>query len=76
MKFFKYILQLIIIYFFFLKFLNGKQLKLVQAVWRHGDRAPKVKSYKNDPYDERIWTRGWNQLTIVKILFFNLKKNL
>ncbi|KAI1732964.1 histidine phosphatase superfamily (branch 2) domain-containing protein [Ditylenchus destructor] len=40
-----------------------KKLKFVHALWRHGDRAPSKKPYPLDPYDERYWPRGWNQLT-------------
>uniref|UniRef100_A0A915CKY2 Acid phosphatase n=1 Tax=Ditylenchus dipsaci TaxID=166011 RepID=A0A915CKY2_9BILA len=38
-------------------------LKFVQAIWRHGDRAPKYKPYPADKYDESFWPRGWSQLT-------------
>ena len=42
-----------------------RELKFVQAIWRHGDRAPSNKPYPNDPNDESSWPRGWNQLTNV-----------
>lgn len=37
----------------------------VQAVWRHGDRAPHQLPYPSDLNDERSWPRGWSQLTNV-----------
>jgi prostatic aicd phosphatase len=43
--------------------IHSKQLQFVQAVWRHGDRAPSDLPYPNDKYDEEYWPRGWNQLT-------------
>ncbi|CAB3396881.1 unnamed protein product [Caenorhabditis bovis] len=39
------------------------ELRLLQAVWRHGDRAPGDLPYPNDRYDEKAWPRGWDQLT-------------
>ena len=33
------------------------------AIWRHGDRAPKMKPYADDKHDENAWPRGWSQLT-------------
>lgn len=44
---------------------EGRTLKFVQALWRHGDRAPFGKCYPLDPYDESFWPRGWSQLTNV-----------
>ncbi|VDM45010.1 unnamed protein product [Toxocara canis] len=38
-------------------------LIFVQAVWRHGDRAPSKLPYPNDPHGESSWPRGWSQLT-------------
>ncbi|KAI6218227.1 hypothetical protein M3Y99_01720900 [Aphelenchoides fujianensis] len=38
-------------------------LRFVQAIWRHGDRAPGGLPYPNDPHDEAVWPRGWEQLT-------------
>lgn len=43
-----------------------RELKFVQAIWRHGDRAPSKLAYPNDPYNETYWPRGWNQLTNVR----------
>uniref|UniRef100_A0A915A9R6 Uncharacterized protein n=1 Tax=Parascaris univalens TaxID=6257 RepID=A0A915A9R6_PARUN len=40
-------------------------LIFVQAIWRHGDRAPTKRPYPNDPYGENAWPRGWGQLTNV-----------
>uniref|UniRef100_A0A914H941 Acid phosphatase n=1 Tax=Globodera rostochiensis TaxID=31243 RepID=A0A914H941_GLORO len=42
---------------------NQRQLLYVQAIWRHGDRAPGKLPYPGDPYDEKYWPRGWSQLT-------------
>uniref|UniRef100_A0A0N5A3K0 ER membrane protein complex subunit 1 n=1 Tax=Parastrongyloides trichosuri TaxID=131310 RepID=A0A0N5A3K0_PARTI len=38
-------------------------LVFVQAVWRHGSRAPGKKPYPNDIHDENAWPNGWEQLT-------------
>jgi len=50
-----------------LLFLNGiecrRELKFVQAMHRHGDRAPIDLPYVTDPYNESYWRRGWSQLT-------------
>ncbi|CAI5439507.1 unnamed protein product [Caenorhabditis angaria] len=40
-----------------------RKLKMVQMIWRHGDRAPQSLPYPNDRNDEKMWPRGWNQLT-------------
>ncbi|KAI6196237.1 Testicular acid phosphatase-like protein [Aphelenchoides besseyi] len=42
---------------------EAKELKFVQAIFRHGDRAPGELTYPNDKYDESYWPRGWDQLT-------------
>ncbi|KHJ95030.1 histidine acid phosphatase [Oesophagostomum dentatum] len=42
---------------------TDKELVFVQAVWRHGDRAPLGYPYPEDPYNETAWPRGWSQLT-------------
>uniref|UniRef100_A0A914WBN1 Lysosomal acid phosphatase n=1 Tax=Plectus sambesii TaxID=2011161 RepID=A0A914WBN1_9BILA len=39
-----------------------RQLVFVQAVFRHGDRAPS-ENYPNDQYGASYWPRGWSQLT-------------
>ncbi|CAD6185345.1 unnamed protein product [Caenorhabditis auriculariae] len=39
------------------------EVRLLLAVWRHGDRAPEQLPYPGDPYNETFWPRGWNQLT-------------
>ncbi|KAK5986098.1 Intestinal acid PHOsphatase [Trichostrongylus colubriformis] len=41
----------------------SKELVFVQAIWRHGDRAPLKLPYPKDPYTESAWQRGWGQLT-------------
>ncbi|KAJ1350063.1 hypothetical protein KIN20_005771, partial [Parelaphostrongylus tenuis] len=43
--------------------LAARKLVFVQAIWRHGDRAPQSLPYPNDPYNETAWQRGWSQLT-------------
>ncbi|KAK5968781.1 hypothetical protein GCK32_013779 [Trichostrongylus colubriformis] len=42
---------------------TSKELVFVQAIWRHGDRAPLKLPYPKDPYTESAWQRGWGQLT-------------
>ncbi|EFO15213.2 hypothetical protein LOAG_13299 [Loa loa] len=42
-----------------------ESLIYVQAIWRHGDRAPHQLPYPNDLNDESSWPRGWSQLTNV-----------
>ncbi|CAJ0603750.1 unnamed protein product [Cylicocyclus nassatus] len=49
----------------------AKELAFVQAIWRHGDRAPLSHPYPNDPYDESAWQRGWQQLTNIGIAQLN-----
>ncbi|KAK4872173.1 hypothetical protein RN001_016297 [Aquatica leii] len=39
---------------------NTKVLKLVQVLFRHGDRTP-TETYPNDPYQH--WPEGWGTLT-------------
>ncbi|KAJ1350059.1 hypothetical protein KIN20_005766 [Parelaphostrongylus tenuis] len=41
----------------------ARELVFVQAIWRHGDRAPQSLPYPRDPYNETAWQRGWGQLT-------------
>ncbi|KAK6752588.1 hypothetical protein RB195_003793 [Necator americanus] len=41
----------------------SRELVFVQAIWRHGDRAPLSLPYPRDPYTESAWQRGWQQLT-------------
>ncbi|VDM63163.1 unnamed protein product [Angiostrongylus costaricensis] len=48
--------------------LADRNLVFVQAIWRHGDRAPLSLPYPNDPYNETAWQRGWAQLTNVRYL--------
>ncbi|KAE9556041.1 hypothetical protein FO519_000787 [Halicephalobus sp. NKZ332] len=45
----------------------SKDLVYVQAIWRHGDRAPDKLPYPSDKYTEDYWERGWGQLTNVGI---------
>lgn len=41
---------------------NGKTLKMVNLVYRHGARSP-LKFYPTDPYQEKFWPDGAGQLT-------------
>lgn len=52
-----------------LSFTEARELKFVQAIWRHGDRSPTKLPYPNDPYTEDHWPRGFSQLTDVGGLF-------
>ncbi|VDK68845.1 unnamed protein product [Litomosoides sigmodontis] len=47
---------------------NGEELVYVQAIWRHGDRAPTHLPYPNDEYNETVWPRGWGQITNVGMM--------
>uniref|UniRef100_A0AAF5Q0R8 Histidine acid phosphatase n=1 Tax=Wuchereria bancrofti TaxID=6293 RepID=A0AAF5Q0R8_WUCBA len=47
---------------------SDKELIYVQAIWRHGDRAPKQLPYPNDKYNETAWPRGWGQITNIGIM--------
>ncbi|TKR58386.1 hypothetical protein L596_029838 [Steinernema carpocapsae] len=38
------------------------KLRHIQALWRHGDRAP-LGTYKNDPHQESSWPVSWGELT-------------
>ncbi|VDN02625.1 unnamed protein product [Thelazia callipaeda] len=40
-----------------------EEIIYVQAIWRHGDRAPNNLPYPIDRYTETSWPRGWGQLT-------------
>lgn len=42
-----------------------ERLIYVQAIWRHGDRAPHHLPYPTDLNNESSWPRGWSQLTNV-----------
>ncbi|VDO29356.1 unnamed protein product, partial [Brugia timori] len=59
-----------------------EHLIYVQAIWRHGDRAPHQLPYPRDLNDESSWPRGWSQLTNMGIkqlyelgLFFRKRYN-
>jgi len=42
-------------------------LKLVQVIFRHGERVPE-KPYPTDPYNSNsFWKEGWGQLTDVQL---------
>ncbi|KAM3721544.1 Testicular acid phosphatase [Dirofilaria immitis] len=47
---------------------SDKKLIYVQAIWRHGDRAPNKLPYPNDEYNETAWPRGWGEITNVGIM--------
>ncbi|CAG9535974.1 unnamed protein product [Cercopithifilaria johnstoni] len=47
---------------------SDKELVYVQAIWRHGDRAPNHLPYPNDKYNETAWPRGWSQTTNIGML--------
>uniref|UniRef100_A0AC34GA05 Uncharacterized protein n=1 Tax=Panagrolaimus sp. ES5 TaxID=591445 RepID=A0AC34GA05_9BILA len=57
--------MLFLLLLIFLKFnvAENRELRFVQAIWRHGDRSPTKLPYPNDIYDESYWPRGWSQLT-------------
>ncbi|CAJ0603752.1 unnamed protein product [Cylicocyclus nassatus] len=64
-------LRLIACFICLLSLVAAKELAFVQAIWRHGDRAPKKHPYPNDPYNESAWPRGWQQLTNIGIAQMN-----
>ncbi|GCB74855.1 hypothetical protein scyTo_0020272 [Scyliorhinus torazame] len=43
---------------------EGRELKFVNLIYRHGDRSP-VHGYPTDPYTEKDWPQGYGQLTQV-----------
>ncbi|PIC26581.1 hypothetical protein B9Z55_019115 [Caenorhabditis nigoni] len=53
------------LFFFILSSIETRRLEFVQALWRHGDRAPLHLPYPNDLYTEKSWSRGWGQLTSI-----------
>lgn len=62
-SFYFYINFIIFIHFLALLVFAKREIAFIQCIWRHGDRAPKKLPYPDDPYDEKYWPRGWNQLT-------------
>ncbi|KAK0424408.1 hypothetical protein QR680_008660 [Steinernema hermaphroditum] len=43
-------------------FAVGAKLLQIQALWRHGDRAP-IGTYPTDPHQEDAWPVPWGELT-------------
>nr|XP_056707188.1 lysosomal acid phosphatase [Euleptes europaea] len=41
---------------------QGRDLRFVTLLYRHGDRSP-VKAYPQDPYQENAWPQGFGQLS-------------
>uniref|UniRef100_A0A1I7V4E2 Lysosomal acid phosphatase n=1 Tax=Caenorhabditis tropicalis TaxID=1561998 RepID=A0A1I7V4E2_9PELO len=52
-----------LIFLHFVSLGSTANLVMMQAIWRHGDRAPGELPYPNDRYNETYWPRGWDQLT-------------
>lgn len=46
---------------------DSSTLRLVQALFRHGDRSP-IHAYKNDLYSESDWPQGYGQLSTIGML--------
>lgn len=55
-------MKIIFLLLSFVSIIKSKDLLLIQAVWRHGDRAPSG-GYPNDPYPESSWPVPWGELT-------------
>ncbi|XP_061466927.1 lysosomal acid phosphatase isoform X2 [Rhineura floridana] len=45
---------------------QGRSLRFVTLLYRHGDRSP-VKAYPRDPYQESAWPQGFGQLSLIYI---------
>lgn len=57
--------DMILVIFLFSLTLAQPELKFVQVIFRHGDRAPLEYPYPKDPYTLEAWRRGWGQVTTV-----------
>ncbi|EGT57525.1 hypothetical protein CAEBREN_02820 [Caenorhabditis brenneri] len=58
-------IRALFVFFTIISSLETRKLEFVQALWRHGDRAPLHLPYPNDQYTEKSWSRGWGQLTSI-----------
>uniref|UniRef100_A0A0K0FLE0 Lysosomal acid phosphatase n=1 Tax=Strongyloides venezuelensis TaxID=75913 RepID=A0A0K0FLE0_STRVS len=54
--------HIILLLFIIISIISAKDLVLIQALWRHGDRSPSG-SYPNDPYPESFWPVPWSELS-------------
>ncbi|VDN57448.1 unnamed protein product [Dracunculus medinensis] len=57
-------IELIVLIYYLINYATSNdELIYVQAVFRHGHRAPHQLPYPNDIYNETYWHYGWSQLT-------------
>lgn len=60
-------IELIVLIYYLINYATSNdELIYVQAVFRHGHRAPHQLPYPNDIYNETYWHYGWSQLTNVR----------
>ena len=60
---FQVTLLLLPLFFSISSALAPSSLKLVQIVFRHGDRSPTGRWGHTDPNPESVWPQGWGQLS-------------